>query len=205
MSAHAQPRLTPEQYLELDRASEVRNEFYDGAMYAMSGGSRAHNLVVGNLQGLLWSALRGRLCASTPTDTRVQISASSYVYPDVVIVCGPPQTKDSKVDVLLNPSIVIEVLSPSTERHDRGMKSALYRSIATLREYALVSQDEPRVEIFRRQPNGEWVLSESVGLESACAFQGVEGEPVRIPLREIYERVTFPDPEATLPTSPIEL
>lgn len=196
-----------EEYLALDRAAEARSEYYDGVMYAMSGGSMRHAVIIGNLQGLLWNALRKSPCIVTPTEVRVRLSARTYVYPDIAIVCEEPRFADGHKDILLNPSIVIEILSPSTERHDRGLKSARYRELETLQEYALVSQGEPRVEIFRRQASGEWLLSEAVGADATCHFDAVNGEPVRIPLAEIYERVTFdPEPgdpdELTLPTSP---
>jgi Uma2 family endonuclease len=201
MAAHVQPHLTPEQYLALDRAAELRSEYYDGAMYAMSGGSHPHAIIIGNLQGMLWTALRKSPCTASPTELRVQIPARTYVYPDVVVVCDEPHYLDGEADTLLNPSLVIEVLSPSTERHDRGLKSARYRTIGSLKEYALVSQSEPRVEIYRRQASGDWLLSESVGLEATCRFEGLKEEPVRIPLAEIYERVSFPvESEITLPS-----
>ncbi len=201
MSASAIPRITPEQYLALDRAAETRSEYYDGVMYAMSGGSHPHALIIGNLQGALWAALRKSPCAASPTELRVKIRERAYAYPDVVVVCDEPKYLDGETDTLLNPSLVIEVLSPSTERHDRGFKSARYRLIESLREYALVSQTEPRVEIYRKQASGDWLLSESVGLDAVCRFEGLKEEPVRIPLAEIYERVQFEaDPEVISPS-----
>lgn len=185
------PRLTPEEYLALDRASDIRNEYYDGFVCAMAGGSIRHAIVLGKLFGVLHTALRKSPCIALPKDLRVRLSNQTYVYPDITVVCGEPRYGDDYKDVLLNPSLVIEILSPSTERHDRGLKSARYRELETLREYALVSQEEPRVEIFRRQKSGEWLPSESIGLEAECRFDGLLSEPVRIPLAEIYERVTF--------------
>jgi Uma2 family endonuclease len=200
MSAHAQPHLTPEQYLALDRAAEIRSEYYDGVMYAMSGSSHPHAIIIGNLQGILWAALRKSPCTSSPTELRVRIPELTYVYPDVVVVCEEPRYLDGEPDTLLNPSLVIEVLSPSTELHDRGLKSARYRTTTSLKEYALVSQAEPRVEIYRRQASGDWLMSESVGIDATCRFEGLTKEPVRIPVAEIYERVTFEEsPEPTLP------
>jgi Uma2 family endonuclease len=202
MAAHAQPRMTPEEYLAFDRASELRHEYYGGVMYAMSGGSHVHAYITTNLSSELRSALKGSPCGASAVDLRVKISARSYVYPDVVVVCGEPRYADGEADILLNPSLIVEVLSPSTERYDRGPKSAWYRTIESLKEYALVSQSEPRVEVYRRQASGEWLLSEAVGLEASCHFDGLKNEPVRIPLSEIYERVEFGTVDAILPSEP---
>ena len=204
MSARALPQITPEQYLALDRAAEIRSEYYDGVMYAMSGGSHPHSYITTNLASELRTALKGSPCGASATDLRVKIPGRTYVYPDVVVVCGEPKYLDGEIDTLLNPSLVIEVLSPSTERHDRGLKSARYRTIESLKEYALVSQTEPRVEIYRKQASGDWLLSESVGLDATCRFEGLKEEPVRIPLAEIYERVQFEaESEVTSPSEQI--
>ena len=189
MSAHPQPRLTPEEYLELDRASQFRNEYYNGRMYAMSGGSVPHAIIIGNLTGETRNALRGRPCFVAPSDLRVRVSPDGlYAYPDVVVVCGELKVLDGRNDTVLNPILIIEVLSPSTEAYDRGFKSAQYRTLETLQEYALVSQSEPRVEVFRRQLSGDWLLSEAFGLESACHFDSVDSN---VKLSEIYANVTF--------------
>ena len=189
MTAHPQPRVTPEEYLELDRASDVRNEYYNGHMYAMSGGSVLHAIIIGNLTRETGNALRGRPCFVAPSDLRVRISPDGlYTYPDIVVVCGELKVLDRRNDTVLNPILVIEVLSPSTEAYDRGLKSAQYRTLETLQEYALVSQSEARVEIFRRQSSGDWLLSEAVGLESACRFDSLDAS---VKLSEIYANVTF--------------
>src|SRR5579871_886026 len=189
MTAHPQPRLTPEEYLELDRASDVRNEYYNGHMYAMAGGSFPHAIIIGNLTGEIRSVLKGRPCYVAPSDLRVRVSPDGlYTYPDLSVVCGEPKLLDGRKDTLLNPALLIEVLSPSTEAYDRGFKSAQYRTLETLQEYALVSQSEPRVEVFRRQSSGDWLLSEAVGVESICSFDSLDA---RVKLSEIYANVTF--------------
>ena len=189
MSAHPQPRLTPEEYLELDRASQFRNEYYNGHMYAMSGGSVPHAIIIGNLTRETGNALKGRPCFVAPSDLRVGVSPDGlYTYPDVVVVCGEIKVLDGRNDTVLNPILIIEVLSPSTEACDRGFKSAQYRTLETLQEYALVSQTEPRVEIFRRQTSGDWLLSEALGLEAVCHFDSVDSS---VKLSEIYANVTF--------------
>src|SRR5579862_1541036 len=198
MSAQPQPQLTPEQYLELDRASQFRNEYYNGHMYAMSGGTYAHGKIIANLGRQLGNALDPGPCTVTSSDVRVQVELRGlYCYPDVVVVCGDPQYHDNRLDTILNPTLLVEVLSPSTEAYDRGFKSAQYRTIESLQEYALVSQSEPRVEVFRRQSGGHWLLSEAIGLESICHFESLE---CAVPLAEIYAKVTFSsdDPLASI-------
>jgi Uma2 family endonuclease len=190
MSAHARPQsLTEEEYLKIERAAEFRSEYYDGHMYAMSGGSLPHAVIISNLVRELGVALRQKPCTVMNSDMRVRISpAKYYTYPDIVVVCGPPQVADDQNDTLLNPTILIEVLSPSTEAHDRGFKFLRYRRLESLQEYALVWQAEPRVEIFRRQPSGEWLLSEAAGLEAICRF---DSAGCQIALSEVYHRIEF--------------
>lgn len=196
MAAHPQ-RMTPEQYLEIERAAEVRSEFYNGRMYAMSGGSYAHVLVIGNLAFALRSVLKSRPCSVATSDLRLRVSPGGlYTYPDVIAICGEPSFADDQKDTLLNPTLVAEVLSTSTEAYDRGFKSSQYRMIPSLQEYALVSQVEPRVEVFRRQGLGNWLLSEYAGLDAVC---GLESLGCQIPLADIYEKVTFSGEEIIPP------
>jgi len=141
-----------------------------------------------------------RRCLVTPSDLRVWVApAGLYTYPDVVVVCGEPRYADDRRDTLLNPLLIIEVLSPSTEAYDRGFKSAQYRALESLQEYALVSQSEPRAEVFRPQPGGHWLLSEFVGLEAVCRLEGVD---VSVALSEVYDNVIFGGDEALLRPSP---
>src|SRR5579863_5834819 len=189
MSASPHPRLTEEEYLRIERAAEFKSEFYDGRMYAMSGGSYPHGQIILNLAAELRNALRGKQCTATSSDIRVRVSKrGSFAYPDIAVVCGPPVFADNQKDTLLNPTLIVEVLSPSTEAHDRGLKFAQYRQIESLQEYGLVSQSEPRVEIFRRQPSGDWLLSEFTGLDASCRFDSVA---CQIALSEIYYQVAF--------------
>lgn len=188
MSAQPQPRLTPEEYLELDRASEFRNEYYNGRMYAMSGGTYTHAIIARNLTFSIQNAT-GPRCIATQSDVRVRVSpAGLYTYPDVVVVCGEPKYIDGRKDTVANPILIAEILSPSTEAYDRGFKSTHYRKLESLQEYLLVSQSEPHVEVFRRQASGDWLLSESDGLEAAC---NLESLPCRIQLKDIYSQVIF--------------
>jgi Uma2 family endonuclease len=188
MSAKAQPRMTPEQYLEADRAAEIRSEFFDGEMFAMTGGSLRHSQLIGNVNTEVRQALRGMPCIVYVTEARVRATRSSYMYPDVAVVCGKPEVAGDQNDILLNPTVIVEVLSPSTEAHDRGLKFLRYRRMESLREYVLVSQDAPRVEVFRRQEDGRWLMTEHSGLERVCRLESLD---CAIPLAGIYERVEF--------------
>src|SRR5579871_804075 len=129
MSAQPQPRITPEEYLATERDADFRSEYYDGVMYAMSGGSYSHGLIIGNLARAIGNRLGGKKCGVVPSDLRVEIGPRAYTYPDLVVVCGDPAFIDKRTDTLLNPTLLIEVLSPSTEGHDRKFKSKFYRQI----------------------------------------------------------------------------
>lgn len=189
MSAIPKTKFTPEEYLNFERKSEERREYFDGEIFAMSGAKRNHNKVVGNLSGLIWQNLKSRNCEFYPTDMCVFVpSTGLYTYPDLVVVCGEPQFQDDIFDTLLNPVLLIEVLSDSTESYDRGRKFQHYRSIESLREYILVSQTEARVEKYVRQGDGFRLLSEAVGLDSEIEFSSIE---CLIPLSEIYDKIDF--------------
>lgn len=189
MAAQPQARITPEEYLEIERAADIRHEFYNGQMYAMSGGSYRHALLIGNLVRELSNALRKRRCKVMGSDLRTCVSPDGlYTYPDIVVICGDPKFLDNRTDTVLNPNLLIEVLSPSTESQDRGFKSAQYRTLESLEEYMLVSQTEPRVEVFRRQPGSHWLLTDFVGIDAACELTSVE---CTIPLADVYDQITF--------------
>lgn len=182
-------KLTPEEYLEFERNSEEKHEYLDGEVFAMSGAKRNHNKITTNLGGLFWQHLKGKDCESYASDMRVFIPKTGlYTYPDLVVVCGEPRFRDNIPDTLVNPLILVEILSDSTESYDRGMKFQHYRSIDSLKEYVLVSQSEARIEKYVRQGDGFWMLSESVGLESSITFESIGCE---IPLAEAYDKVDF--------------
>jgi Uma2 family endonuclease len=158
--------ISPEEYLEAERRAETRSEYFAGQVFALAGASREHNVVVTNLVIDLGTQLKGRPCELYASDMRLRIPATGlYTYPDVTVVCGVPQFEDHHTDTLLNPTVLIEVLSDSTERHDRGRKAEDYRRIVSLVEYLLVDQKEPRIERYRRQAEREWMLTEVIGLE----------------------------------------
>jgi Uma2 family endonuclease len=189
MSAQAQPRLSAEQYLEAERSAEFKHEYYNGQMYARPGGSFEHCVIVGNIIAELHTMLKKRHCAVSSSDLRLRVSPDGlYTYADVLGISGEPRFADDRCDTLLNPALIVEVLSPSTEAYDRGFKSAQYRTVESLEEYALVSQAEPRVEVFRRQSGGHWLLSEAIGIDAVCHFESLD---CAVPLSEIYAKVTF--------------
>ncbi len=192
MSSLAQSRYTPEHYLTLERQAKHRSEFINGYIFAMAGASRQHNLIAGNIFGELRNQLRGRPCEAYINDMRVKISATGlYTYPDVAALCGEPLFEDLQGDSLLNPSVIVEVLSDSTEAYDRGEKFAHYRRLESLRDYILIAQDKVRVEHFVRQ-GSNWVLSEASSLNSKISVASIDCEVV---LQDIYERVQFPNTE----------
>ncbi len=152
-------RHSPAEYLALERSSELRHEYADGEIFAMAGGTLEHNLIAANIAGELRAALKDRRCFGCPSDMRVKISASTrYTYPDVSVVCGEPAFEDPRRDTLLNPSVLFEVLSDSSESYDRGGKFAQYRTLPSLTDYVLVDQKQVLIEHFRRQLDGTWLL-----------------------------------------------
>ncbi|PRQ06858.1 hypothetical protein ENSA7_33960 [Enhygromyxa salina] len=179
--------MTLEDYLTFDRGADGKHELWDGCAYAMTGASLAHNRLVRNLIVSLSGALGGRDCEVLPSDLRVRIPEQErYLYPDLSVVCGPPELEDEQADTLLNPRVVIEVLSGSTEAFDRGQKFEAYRAIPTLNEYVLVSQDAARVDHFARDDQrGVWTLRPYSGADT-LEFPTLA---VSIPLAQIYAGV----------------
>jgi len=187
MSSSAPSWVSPEQYLEAERRAETKSEYFAGQVFPMPGASLRHNQIVVNLVAGLHAALAGGECQVLPSDMRLKIPATGmYTYPDVTVVCGEPQLEDAHFDTLLNPTLLIEVLSESTERYDRGRKAEHYRSIASLQEYLLVSQQEPRIERYRRHSAHEWLLSEAIGTDGVVELSSIG---CALPLRGIYGRV----------------
>ena len=180
--------LTPAEYLEIERHSEIKHEYINGRMYAMPGASEPHNTIALNVASSLKLQMRGRDCRAYMADMRVNISPTGrYVYPDVVAVCGERRFEDAEVDTLLNPTAIVEVLSDTTEKYDRGDKFDHYRTIASLREYVLVSQNTMRVDHYVLN-DGQWVFSAATAAEERIALSSVGCE---ITLADIYEGVTF--------------
>jgi Uma2 family endonuclease len=182
--------LTPEEYLEAEREAEYKSEYYEGEIFAMAGAGEAHNVLVGNLVADLHQQLRSHPCRVYPSDMRVRVSATGlYTYPDVVVVCGERRFLDERRDTLLNPSLLVEVLSPSTEAFDRGRKFEHYRSIESLNEYLLVASDRVHVDLYTRQPDGRWLLTSASRLEDSLDLQSIG---CRLALADLYEKVDLP-------------
>lgn len=189
MSSQPETYLTPKEYLAIERVAETKSEYFNGEMFAMSGASRKHNLIAGNIFGELRNQLRGRPCEAYINDMRVHVPATGlYTYPDVVVACSEPKFEDAELDTLLNPTLIVEVLSKSTASYDRGDKFMHYRSIQSLAEYLIVAQDEYRVEHSVKQPDGRWLLEEIGTLEKTIELESVL---CALALKEIYERVTI--------------
>lgn len=184
------PKLTPEEYLKIERAAEYKSEYYRGEMFAMAGGSTGHSGLAAQLIGLLLNRLRGKGCKVYTSDLKVRTQSSGlYTYPDVSVVCGKPVLADDENDVLVNPRVIFEVLSPSTEAKDRGFKFQQYKQIETLEAYVLVSQREFLVERFSRAAGGAWtVYAEVRGMDAVLTLKSLG---IEIPLAEIYQDVEF--------------
>jgi Uma2 family endonuclease len=200
MSVPARRYLSTEEYLEIEREAEVRSEYLDGEMFAMAGGSPTHNQIVGNVIIAVGIRVRGRGCRVYPSDQRISTPATGlYTYPDTAVVCGPPEFRGPHGDTLLNPVLIFEVLSPSTEGYDRGVKFTHYQSLASLQEYVLIAQDRPSVGRFHRQEGGTaWVYEESSDLAGSLRLASLGCD---LPLAEIYDQIDFPNtsPERRAP------
>jgi len=185
-------RFTVDEYFQMDAASEVRHEYVDGQIIDMAGGTDRHSHITHNVNGSLWTRLRGKPCQGRDGNLRVRYGRRvQYGYPDALIVCGPPQFDSTgpRDTTLLNPSVLIEVLSDSTEAYDRGLKFERYREIESFTEYVLIATDRPSVDIHRRQPSGLWTLEPYGGLEATAA---IEAAGIELPLVEVYAGVAFP-------------
>jgi Uma2 family endonuclease len=197
MSAVPKTKLTSTEYLAIERNAAFKSQYLNGEMFAMAGASLPHTRIKDNLARALNNQFEGGPCVAVTSDLRVKVSATAlYTYPDVVVYCGPPEMEDDRRDTLLNPRVIIEVLSESTESYDRGGKFRQYQRIPSFQEYVLVSQDEPICERFVRQPDETWVLTTTTGLDPELAFATVAA---RVPLVELYAGVTFPEPPAPGP------
>ncbi|MCA0455896.1 MAG: Uma2 family endonuclease [Chloroflexi bacterium] len=180
--------VTPEEYLRLERASEEKHEYFRGEIFAMSGASREHNLIAQNTSRHLGNQLDNQPCEVYQSDMRVKIpSTELYTYPDVVVVCGTPEFEDTQLDTLLNPTVIIEVLSASTEKYDRGRKALFYRRIASLQEYVLIAQDNAQVEHYQRQSD-QWIIQDFNTLDAQLNLLSIG---CSIGVRDIYKKVIF--------------
>ncbi len=182
-------RLTEAEYLAIERAAEFKSEFFDGEMFAMAGGTPQHSLIATNLARELGNQLIGGQCVAYNADLRIKVEATGLcTYPDLSVICGPLQFAEGTDDTVVNPTLLVEVLSDGTEAFDRGKKFEHYRQIVTLQEYLLVSQKEPRIEQFIRQPGGRWLLNEAAGLEARVEVPSLR---ITLALAGIFAKVRF--------------
>lgn len=191
MSAIPKKRLTPAQYLEIEGKAEFKSEFYNGEMFAMPGATPKHNYVKSNLEGEIFVRVKGTACRATSSDQRLLVTPSGlYTYPDIIIVCGTPEYAFHDANTLVNPTVIIEVLSDSTERYDRTTKLMWYQQIESLKEYIMVAQDRPWCEVVSRRDDGSWTLGIVADMKSELAVASMS---IRIPLADIYAGVNFPE------------
>ena len=184
----ARALLTPEEYLVRERKALTKSEYRDGQIHAMPGASHEHNVIMGNTFAELHFQMRDRTCIVYPSDMRVKVSAAGlYTYPDVIVVCDEPRFDDTHFDTLLNPTVLIEVLSPSTAAYDRGEKFASYQKLDSLREYVLISQDSVCVEHYLQQEQ-DWNLTEFRSLADVFSLVSIGCE---LSLQAIYAKVQF--------------
>jgi Uma2 family endonuclease len=187
MSSQHKTLISPEEYLSIERKSEIKHEYFAGEMFAMVGASKRHNLITANIIRILGNQLLDRPCNVYPSDMRVKVSATGkYTYPDVVVACEEEKFDGVENDTLLNPIMVIEVLSESTEAYDRGKKFEHYQSIESLTEYLLVAQDPYRIEQYVRQSNREWRYSEYHNVEDIVKINIIGCE---LALKDVYAKV----------------
>jgi Uma2 family endonuclease len=187
MATQPKTFLTPEQYLEIERAADYKSEYFRGEMFAMAGAREAHNLLVANLVASLHQQLRPKPCRLYPSDMRVHVrSTGLYTYPDATAVCGERLFIDGQTDTLLNPGLIVEVLSPTTEAYDRGRKFEHYQSIESLRDYLLVASDRVHVDLYSRQADGRWMLSSASRMDESLTLESIGATLL---LSDLYEKV----------------
>jgi Uma2 family endonuclease len=190
----AEQRISPAEYLAIERASQEKHEYFNGEMFAMTGASRKHNAISGNLVRRLLNGLEGGPCEAWNSDLRVKVSQTGlYTYPDVIVGCDEPQFEDEHFDTLLNPRVIIEILSPSTEAYDRGEKFEHYRRVDSVQEYLLVAQNRVHIEHFRRDSDGGWKFHETEKLTGEIRLESVS---CLLRVSDIYARVQFDEPTA---------
>lgn len=195
------PSYTPEEYLVLEREADTKHEYLDGQIYAMAGASPVHNQICFNIIGEIHGQLKGTPCFGYTSDQKIRTDPLDlFTYPDITIVCGEPKFHDDKQDVILNPKVIIEVLSPTTEAYDRGEKFARYQQLKSLTDYILVAQDKPRVEHYVRQKGKKpWLYSIE---HEMTASVGIDSIGCKLKLADVYDRIVFPPPRPPFAVTP---
>ncbi len=179
--------MSPEEYLKFERTSDVKHEYLDGEVFAMAGASKNHNRIQATVSGLLFTQFVGRPYETFGSDQRVKVDATFYTYPDISVICGEAEFDESELDTLLNPIVIIEILSPSTEIYDRGKKFQRYRELDSLQEYVLIAQDSLRIEHYLRQGE-KWILTDARGPDAVVALPSIG---CTLALRDVYAKVEF--------------
>lgn len=188
--------LAIDEYLAFERAAETRHEYHAGEVVAFAGATREHNLITATASRLLGNQLDGKPCEVYVADMRVRATPAAYVYPDVVVVCGEPRFADDEFDILLNPTVLVEVLSPSTEARDRDEKLQYYSSLESVRDYLMIASDKVRVDHYVRQSDNEWKLRLYFGLSDQVDLTSID---CKLVLADIYAKVNFPPKPTALP------
>ena len=187
MSLQPKPRLTPEDYLALERSADFKSGYFNGEIFAMPGASESHNTIVVNVSSELRQQLKKRPCKVYANDMRVKVDPTGlYTYPDIAVTCGKAQFDDTHLDTLLNPVLIVEVLSDSTEAYDRGRKFEHYRKLDSLVEYVLIAQNRPHIESYRRQADQQWLLREYSELDGTLRLLSIDCD---LALAEVYDKV----------------
>lgn len=187
MSTQKIKKLTPEEYLNIERNAEFKSEYYNGEMFALAGASYIHNKISSNIHVSLANQQKGKTCQVFQSDLKIREKISGlFTYPDVVVICGEPEFYDEEKDVVVNPAVIIEVLSKSTETYDRGFKFELYRRIETLKDYFMVSQDKISVEYYSRNADNSWILKEYNDLNQSIDIKSIG---CILELKEVYYKV----------------
>lgn len=200
MSTAPKQHYTPDEFLKLEAAATEKHEYYRGEIFAMAGASPSHNRISGNIYWRVAQQLEGSPCLPNQSDVMVKVEATGlHTYPDVSVVCPPVQRATAPIEVVLNPKVLIEVLSPSTELYDRNVKFRHYQQVESVEEILLVLQDEPVIEHYRRQSADVWELTTISGLESEVMLRSVE---CRLTFAQIYANVEFPPTQHPLPPPP---
>jgi Uma2 family endonuclease len=180
------PHISIDQYLERERRSDDKHEYLDGMAYMMAGASERHVTIVSNAVITLGTQLLRRLCKTYSSDMRVETPSGLVAYPDVIVVCGKPELRDNKGDVLLNPTVIIEVLSPTTANFDRTLKFEHYRSLPSLQEYVMITQNERQIEHHLRQPNDTWVVTRMAHLDAVLKLPSID---CTLAVADVYAKV----------------
>ena len=182
--------ISEEDYLTMEEVSPVKHEYFDGEIFQMAGASERHNNIAGNIYGELYVQMKKRPCKVYQNDMRLYIEKDGiYVYPDVMVVCGKPEIKKYKsLDNILNPVLIVEVLSDSTADYDKGAKFEQYRTIESFKEYLLVSQDAKQITRYTKQPDGSWVLMDFIGEKTEVELSSIEST---LAMEDIYDKVDF--------------